>query len=369
MPSEYKAILALVAVALFAVLLRAVNLKRAVRGRQFLSAVLSPVVACGGVVGALVWFRGYEPDEESLLWGAEPFVWNLFILAAFLVLKLVLLPVMSRMWSKEARMEATSGAWYEFDPDLRRWFLKSRMRDMRMLIDAFAWVITAFSAVVLAVGLAAGPESELLLRVFPCAAMLVFTEASNFLGGMTKEEFCHDIGGEDSSANRIEAYYKLRKVYEDLFPQALLSAHTGNEFAGRPGAVETVDRMLASEDAKERLAYEQTKLIHGEEEAERARAAAKSLFSGDGGSREGIPTVEVSAQELKDGLGLLAAMVRAGFCKSNSEARTIVVQGGAEVNGEKVGDPRRQLTEDDLDDKGEIMLKAGKKKHCRLCVK
>ncbi len=122
-------------------------------------------------------------------------------------------------------------------------------------------------------------------------------------------------------------------------------------------------------DAKERLAYEQTKLIHGEEEAERARAAAKSLFSGDGGSREGIPTVEVSAQELKDGLGLLAAMVRAGFCKSNSEARTIVVQGGAEVNGEKVGDPRRQLTEDDLDDKGEIMLKAGKKKHCRLCVK
>lgn len=254
MPSEYKAILALVAVALFAALLRAVNLKRAVRGRQFLSAVLSPVVACGGVVGALVWFRGYEPDEESLLWGAEPFVWNLFILAAFLVLKLVLLPVMSRMWSKEARMEATSGAWYEFDPDLRRWFLKSRMRDMRMLIDAFAWVITAFSAVVLAVGLAAGPESELLLRVFPCAAMLVFTEASNFLGGMTKEEFCHDIGGEDSSANRIEAYYKLRKVYEDLFPQALLSAHTGNEFAGRPGAVETVDRMLASEDAKERLA-------------------------------------------------------------------------------------------------------------------
>lgn len=122
-------------------------------------------------------------------------------------------------------------------------------------------------------------------------------------------------------------------------------------------------------DAKERLAYEQTKLIHGEEEAERARAAAKSLFSGDGGSREGIPTVEVPAQELKDGLGLLAAMVRAGFCKSNSEARTIVVQGGAEVNGEKVGDPRRQLTEDDLDDKGEIMLKAGKKKHCRLCVK
>ena len=122
-------------------------------------------------------------------------------------------------------------------------------------------------------------------------------------------------------------------------------------------------------EAKERLAFEQTKLIHGEEEAEKARQAARALFAGAGTGREGIPTVEISQDELNEGIGLLSAFVLASFCKSNSEARTIVMQGGAEVNGEKVTDVKRRLTADDLDDKGEIMLKAGKKKFCRLIVK
>ena len=121
-------------------------------------------------------------------------------------------------------------------------------------------------------------------------------------------------------------------------------------------------------DAKERLAFEQTKIIHGEEEALRAREAAKALFSGASTNMEGIPTVSVEKSELEAGLGLLSAMVRAGLCKSNSEARTIVVQGGAEVNGVKVSDSRCQLTLNDLDDKGEIMLKCGKKKFCRLVI-
>ena len=121
-------------------------------------------------------------------------------------------------------------------------------------------------------------------------------------------------------------------------------------------------------DAKERLAFEQTKIIHGEEEALMAREAAKALFSGAATNREGIPTVSVEKSELEAGLGLLSAMVRAGLCKSNSEARTIVVQGGAEVNGVKVSDSRCQLTLNDLDDKGEIMLKCGKKKFCRLVI-
>lgn len=122
-------------------------------------------------------------------------------------------------------------------------------------------------------------------------------------------------------------------------------------------------------EAKERLAWEQTRIIHGQEEADKAREAARALFSGAEANREGIPTVEVDKSELEAGMGLLSAMVKATFCRSNSEARTIVMQGGAEVNGVKVTDARRQLTIDDLDDKGEIMLKAGKKKFCRLVLK
>ncbi len=121
-------------------------------------------------------------------------------------------------------------------------------------------------------------------------------------------------------------------------------------------------------EAKERLAWEVTAIIHGEEEAAKARDAAKALFAGASSNREGIPTVAVSKAELEAGLGLLVAMVKAGFAASNSAARTIVMQGGAEVNGEKIADPKTTLTLDSLDDRGEIMLKAGKKKFCRLVL-
>ena len=122
-------------------------------------------------------------------------------------------------------------------------------------------------------------------------------------------------------------------------------------------------------EAKARLAFEQTKIIHGEEEAVKAEAAAKALFSGAGSSKEGMPTVEAARAELEAGMGLLSLFVKAGFCKSNSEARTIVVQGGAEVNGSKITDPRYTVTLNDVTDDGDIMIRAGKKKFARVVVK
>ncbi len=121
-------------------------------------------------------------------------------------------------------------------------------------------------------------------------------------------------------------------------------------------------------EAKERLAYEQTAIIHGQEEAEKARHAARALFSGEAVNREGIPSLSVTKEELENGIGLLSAMVRAAFCKSNSEARTIVMQGGAEVNGVRISDPRHTITLSDADERGEVMLKSGKKKFCRLVI-
>ena len=121
-------------------------------------------------------------------------------------------------------------------------------------------------------------------------------------------------------------------------------------------------------EAKERLAYEQTAIIHGQEEAEKARHAARALFSGEAVNREGIPSVSVTKEELEKGIGLLSAMVKAAFCKSNSEARTIVMQGGAEVNGVRISDPRHTITLSDADERGEVMLKSGKKKFCRLVI-
>ena len=118
--------------------------------------------------------------------------------------------------------------------------------------------------------------------------------------------------------------------------------------------------------AKEVLAYELTKMVHGEEEAEKAQATARGLFSG-AADHEHMPSTALDAALVKDGaVGLLAAMVAAGLCGSNREARQLVQQGGVLVDGEKVTDPKAVLAVDALN-KG-VVIKKGKKVYHKVTL-
>ena len=118
--------------------------------------------------------------------------------------------------------------------------------------------------------------------------------------------------------------------------------------------------------AKEILAYELTKMVHGEEEAEKAQATARGLFSG-AADHENMPSTKLDAELVKaGGVGLLAAMVAAGLCGSNREARQLVQQGGVLVDGEKVTDPKAVLTVDALN-KG-VVIKKGKKVYHKVVL-
>ena len=118
--------------------------------------------------------------------------------------------------------------------------------------------------------------------------------------------------------------------------------------------------------AKEILAYELTKMVHGEEEAEKAQATARGLFSG-AADHENMPSTKLDAELVKDGgVGLLAAIVAAGLCGSNREARQLVQQGGVLVDGEKVTDPKAVLTVDALN-KG-VVIKKGKKVYHKVVL-
>ena len=118
--------------------------------------------------------------------------------------------------------------------------------------------------------------------------------------------------------------------------------------------------------AKEILAYELTKMVHGEAEAEKAQATARGLFSG-AADHEHMPSTALDAALIKDGaVGLLAAMVAAGLCGSNREARQLVQQGGVLVDGEKITDPKAFLTVDALN-KG-VVIKKGKKVYHKVTL-
>jgi len=112
-------------------------------------------------------------------------------------------------------------------------------------------------------------------------------------------------------------------------------------------------------EAKEILAYELTKLVHGQEEADKAQAAAKALFLG-GGDDANMPTTEIPADKLTDGkIGFLNLMVLCGLAPSNKQARQLVQQGGILVNDEKMDDASFAVTEDML--KAGVKIRKGKK--------
>ena len=112
--------------------------------------------------------------------------------------------------------------------------------------------------------------------------------------------------------------------------------------------------------AKEILAYELTALVHGEEEAKKADAAAKALFGG-GADTANMPTTVLSEADFDENgeIGLLALMVKGELAKSNGEARRLVQQGGVSVNDEKQTNPTAKITKADIEK--ELIIKKGKK--------
>ena len=119
--------------------------------------------------------------------------------------------------------------------------------------------------------------------------------------------------------------------------------------------------------AKEILAFELTKLVHGEEEAGKAQQAARALFA-QGGDKSNVPATGLASDDLTDGkIALLDLMVKCGLTPSRSEARRLVQQGGVEVDGVKITDIAAAFTEQQLSGEG-VMLKKGKKVFHRVSL-
>ena len=136
--------------------------------------------------------------------------------------------------------------------------------------------------------------------------------------------------------------------------------------------LEEIDKMDAWEGAqlntaKEILAYELTKLVHGEEEAQKAQESARALFSQ--GNADNMPTTELEEADFQDGkIDILAVLVKSGQASSRSDARRAVTQGGVSVDGEKVTDITTTYAPADFDGEGKI-VKKGKKNFRRVVAK
>jgi len=134
--------------------------------------------------------------------------------------------------------------------------------------------------------------------------------------------------------------------------------------------LEEIDKMESWEgaqlnEAKEILAFELTKLVHGEEEAAKAKEASHALFAG-GANNTNMPTVTVTAEDFPDGeLDIISVLVKAGLCDSRGDGRRNIQQGGVSVADEKVTDISTKYTLDDFKGEG-LIIRRGKKKFAKV---
>ena len=134
--------------------------------------------------------------------------------------------------------------------------------------------------------------------------------------------------------------------------------------------LEEIDKMESWEgaqlnEAKEILAFELTKLVHGEEEATKAKEASHALFAG-GANNANMPTVTITAEDFPDGeLDIISVLVKAGLCDSRGDGRRNIQQGGVSVADEKVTDISTKYTLDDFKGEG-LIIRRGKKKFAKV---
>ncbi|MGI6233753.1 MAG: tyrosine--tRNA ligase [Christensenellales bacterium] len=123
----------------------------------------------------------------------------------------------------------------------------------------------------------------------------------------------------------------------------------------------------AINEAKMALAFEATKMIHGEEEAQKAQQASAALFSGDG-RMDDVPTYELTMAQLQEDNRLTTLLFLCGLCSSRSQARKMIEQGAVLAGDNKVEDPEARLNEADFPADG-LLLRRGKKNYCRVILK
>ena len=135
--------------------------------------------------------------------------------------------------------------------------------------------------------------------------------------------------------------------------------------------VEELGKLKGAEirKAKEILGVEATKIVHGEGEAKKARDASRALFSDEETSEESIPTKVMEREEFIQGIPIFKLFEGTSLCSSGAEARRLIEQRGGYLNKKKVDKFDRLVKLDDFNEKGEILLRAGKKKYCRIKLK
>lgn len=222
-------------------------------------ALLVPVVIIYAVCATFALTKLYTKIEPYLqdygLISYAIIVANTILILGYILVKLIIGNLLKKKWEKHSQISMTSSFAYSYAEEYDTWFLQYRWVNYRSVLCAIRWGIVIVSAISMSIiNTAEGVES--LTWTFPYIIAIIFNELYFFFNGQTKKEFEHSILGTEADSRRVGAYFRIREIFEKLFPEPLLSAQTGFESAGKKTPIDYVEKLSKSSDKIDRLTAE-----------------------------------------------------------------------------------------------------------------
>jgi len=235
------------------------NSKKKNRAKRLINVVLAVIIAIAEIVAVLILEEklmvtlsrlealGVDYTVKIVLiflyhLGYATFI-NLVLYGLYFVLRMACRIITMILQSRLFAFQTYAENFYEYDNDYDQWFIKEKWINLRRMFKWFT-IISPF-----VVGLSLGltryllVNKEIALLIFPAMAHFVIVEFFCFINGMTKQEYIHDIGGDDSYAQRISNFYKVREVYEKILPREILTSHTGCEYIAAQSTVDLLEAL------------------------------------------------------------------------------------------------------------------------------
>lgn len=240
-----------------------VNMKKKDRVKQFIRVIVAVVYGTWGIAACLIFERkiiilfnrilneipveiSYNAEDILNMLG-RAVIYNLVLCVLYVVFRMVPGLVMRILSAKRVLFQKPAGVFYEYDPEYNQWFIRDKWINVREMFRFFSWIGGALTGIALGVIWYLQSEKNISIMIFPAMAHIVIVEIFGFLNGYTKEEFEHAIGGEDSHAQKINNYYKVREVYEKIFPREVLTSYTSCEYAATKGTIDLLEELRAGD--------------------------------------------------------------------------------------------------------------------------
>ncbi|MDR2596752.1 MAG: S8 family serine peptidase [Treponema sp.] len=254
----WKKLLAITPFVIILLLSFRVNLSKPKRSRQFILpfiAVIYCIIAMlyadkanKWITSSIAWLSYFSPFFAININKWLIYIFNTVIAGSFLIIKSILLPIISMVWSKPGSLfNQTSGKFYEHNERMNAWVLKDEFGQAKTLWKGFYWFAVGISSLLLALSQVFSQWIFFRTPFYPVCGMLVLGEILFFLSGLTFQEMVSTIAGEDDEFYRIANYGILRRIFHELFDNRILYDNTADSLFGLT-SFEMLDKLAESEN-------------------------------------------------------------------------------------------------------------------------